>query len=269
MDGFGTIAEMPAGKTPTVPSVRRAFAILEMLAASRAGLTLPELSRRLGLPKSSVHCLLLTLEEGGYLERSAATRRYTLGVKLFNLANAAFAGIMIRKQAQPFLHALMQETGLTVHLAILEQNEAVLVTKLEPLGNLRLATWQGKRMDLHCTGVGKALIAHIDEDELSRILLANGLPRHNENTIVSISKLRSQLAEIRRRGYSVDDEEDEIGTRCLGAPIFDASGAVVAAISIAGTVDQFSGERLSGYAARLVRTASEISATLNPVRLAE
>ena len=211
-------------KTPSVPALERSFAIMELLASSRGGMTLPEIAAELRLPKSSVHCLLVTLERGRYLHRNDRTSRYTFGSRLFSLANLSLSGLQIRQCAAPHMRTLTEHTSLTTHLAILERNEAVLVEKVEPPGVYKMATWLGKRMDLHCTSLGKALISHLPEDELARVFRETGLPRHNDNSIVSLRKLKEELARSRRLGYYVDDEEDEVGYRCIGAPVFDASG---------------------------------------------
>ena len=249
-------------KTRSVPALERALMILELLAKSRRGLALSELARNLQLPKSSTHCLLLTLERRGYLHRHEHTRRYLFGLKLFSLANMALAGIELREQAAPFLRTLMEATGLTVHMAILDQDDVVLADKVEPQGLFKLATWIGKRMDAHCTGVGKALIAHISEEELDLLIKEHRLPRHNENTIASSRKLKEQLAKVRKLGYAVDNEEDEIGLRCIGSPVFDNTGRVTAAISIAGTVSQITDGNLSALADKVKKTASAISQQL-------
>jgi DNA-binding IclR family transcriptional regulator len=252
---------MANATTHSVPSVERALAILEVLAASKGGLTLAELTRRLGLARSSTHCLLLTLERCGYLLRNNSTHRYVFGLKVFSLANLALSRIALREQAGPFLHELMETSRLTVHMAVLDRGEAVIVEKVEPPGLLRLASWVGKRFDLHCTGVGKALLAHLPESEFDRVLKL-GLARHNENTVASVKKLREQIAHIRRVGYSLEDEEGEIGFRCIGAPIFDHTSNVAAAISVAGTTAQIDPGKFRPLAERVKETASRISQSL-------
>jgi DNA-binding IclR family transcriptional regulator len=253
---------MIAQLTQSVPALERALTILEMLANSRTGLTLPDIVRQSGLPKSSVHCLLLTLQRRGYLHRNEKTSRYMFGLKLFSLANTAISGLKLREEAAPFLRSLVEKTGLTVHMAILEQDEAVLISKVEPQEISRLATWLGKRMDVHCTGLGKALIAQLPEEELSRLIKAHGLPRHNENTVASIRKLRENLAQVVRLGYSIDDEEDEIGLRCIGAPVFNHEAVAIAAVSIAGTIEQVTANNLSVLAENVKQTAASISRVL-------
>ncbi len=260
---------MPGIRTQSAPALDRALTILESLANSRKGLSLSQIAKKLGLARSSAYCLLLTLERRGYLARNIQTRRYMFGLKLFSLANMALAGIELREVAHPFLNALMESTRLTIHMAILEQNEAVLVDKFEPTGLWRLATWIGKRMDAHCTGVGKALLAYMPAESLDNLLKERGLPRHNQKTISSSRKLKEELARIREVGYSFDDEEDELGLRCIGCPIFDQAGNVPAAISIAGTTAQITRENESLVASKVKQTALSISKVLgfNPTKM--
>jgi DNA-binding IclR family transcriptional regulator len=238
------------------------MAILEVLANSRAGQTLSELSRLLGLPKSSTHRLLITLEAGGYLYRNAETGRYYFSLKLFTIANMALGRTSLREQTEPVLYSLMRKTGLTVHIAILEQNQAFIIDKIEPPGFPRLGTWIGKSMDLHCTGVGKAFLAYLPEEERVHAL-RNGMPRYNDNTITSPRKLKAQLDEIRRAGYAVDDEEETIGLRCVGVPILDSANRPIAAISIAGTISQITEDNVEALASVVRKCATTISERLS------
>ena len=253
---------MPAERTKSAPAVDRALTILELLGNSKFGLSLPELVEKTRLPKSSVHCLLVTLERRGYVRRNERTGRYLFGLKLLSLANTALSGIPIREIAAPHLKCLLDSTGLTAHLAILEKDEAVLIAKHAPPGTFRLATWIGKRMDIHCTSLGKALIAHLSEEVIDHIIREHGLPRHNDNTLSSAKKLKADLALTVSRGYSLDDEEDEVGMRCIGAPIFDPLGTPVAAVSIYGTTAQITPPNLERMAELVRRTATRISERL-------
>ena len=248
-------------RTKSVPSLDRALRVLEALASSKNGLSLSDLSRNLGLPRSSTHCLLITLERQRYILRNEKSGRYLFGMKLFSLANMAMNGLSLRKEASPNLRALMKATGLTVHMAILEQNEAVIIEKVESPYQLRLGTWVGKRMGVHCTAVGKALISHWPEQEIDR-LIKHGLPRYNENTIVSPKKLKSTLQQVRELGYSVDDEEDTIGSRCVGAPIFDQTDRVVASISVAGFAAQINSQTFYALTDKVKKGAATISQKL-------
>jgi DNA-binding IclR family transcriptional regulator len=255
---------MPATKTPSVPALERGLAILELVAKSRSGLTFSQIARNVSFPKSSVHCLLLTFEREGYLRRTQSTGRYVYGPRLARLAHLALDGAGIREQAAPVLRNLTDRLGLTIHMAILEEDEAVLIAKVTPLGSQTVATWMGKRMDVHCTSLGKCLIAHLPDSEIQRLTDQRGLFRHNENTICSIARLKQELERTRREGYAIDDEEEEIGVRCIGVPLFDPNGAVIAALSVSGTIEQVSRENCAAIAGVLKAAAQDIATRLHP-----
>jgi len=257
---------MTAAKTPSVPALERGLAILELVAHSKSGLTFSQIARHLEFPKSSIHCLLLTFEREGYLRRSETTGRYVCGSKLIRIANLAMDGIVLRERALPVLRELMESTDMTVHMAILERNEATLIAKLERGRVHRVATWIGKRIDVHCTSLGKCLIADLPDEELRRLIEERGLLRHNENTIASLHKLRQELAKTRSLGYAVDDEEEEIGIRCIGAPIAGPAGNVLAAISISGTTEQIQDSNSAALVNLVKQTAREISRQLAEFR---
>lgn len=245
-----------------VPALERGLKILEVVAGSKHGWTLSEISRLVDLPKSSTHCLLSTLEYLGYLQRNDRTGRYMFGLKNLKIANEGLACIELRELALPCLWSVAQATHLTIHLMVPAFQEAVIIGKIEPPGLLRLATWIGKRMDLHCTGGGKALLAYFPEPDIDRLVRECGLPRHNENTIGSSRRLKNELASIRKQGYSLDDEEDEIGVRCLAAPVFDSISGTVASVSISGTVTQITADNLTGLVTHVRKAASDISGLL-------
>jgi DNA-binding IclR family transcriptional regulator len=245
--------------TASVSSVDRALTCLETLARSNRGMTLADVARKLKLPKSSAHCILLTLERRGYIYRVPSTHRYLFGMKLLNLAQMALARLELRVRASQPLRRLLEKTRMTVHMAIYEDGEAVLVEKLESPTAVKMASHIGRRLDLHCTGVGKALLAYLPEEEINRLRTSRALARHNENTIVFNKKLQAELEHIRKVGYSVDNEEDEIGIRCVGAPIFENNETVIAAISVAGTTAQITGTTLDSLARTVKDTADEIS----------
>lgn len=249
-------------KAYSVPAVARALRILELFAESKRGLAPSDISRKLGLPKSSVHLLVKTLESMGYLKHNRSNGRYHFGLKLVTLSRTALENLGLCDQARPHLVDLMRVTGLTVHMAILERAEAVIIEKVEAPGMLRLATWVGRRLDANCSGVGKALLAFIPEAGLDGSLSGRALVRHNRNTITSPTRLAAELNKIRQMGYAFEDEEGEIGFRCIGAPIYDAEGTALAAISVAGTTTQIPIERVMKLASSVKSTAHEISTRL-------
>lgn len=246
----------------SVPSIDRALAVLELLAQSKSGFSISEISRKLKLPKSSVHLLVGTLQHRGYLQRNALTGKYSFGLKLISLSRSALENLDLREEAKPFLQALMRRTALTVHMAVLERNEAVIVEKIECPGFLRLATWVGRRLDVNCSAVGKALIAFLSDEDFDQQFKGKVFARNNENTIVSTSKLKRELEHVRTVGYSFEDEEGEIGFRCIGAPIFNFTDHVVAAISVSGTTAQIPTEQVPELARIVKDKAAQISSHL-------
>src|SRR3954453_22076567 len=193
-----------------VPSLERGLSILQILAKSRAGLSLSQVTRQLALPKSSVHCLLRTFENAGYIYKDPACGKYRVSLSICELARQALQGISLRDQARPFLRSLAERTGLTAHMAVLEQGSCLLIEKVTPVGAPRTATWVGKQLALHCPALGKALLAYTSEAEAAQLISDQGLIRYNENTICSVRQLKQELQVIRLRGYALDDEEEEI-----------------------------------------------------------
>jgi DNA-binding IclR family transcriptional regulator len=253
---------MLASKTPSVPALLRGLAILERIAKSRRGLTFAQLTRQFDFPRSSVHALLLTFEREGYLQRDTHTGRYLTGMKLISIASTTIDGVVLREKAAPFLHALAADTAMTAHLAILDRDEVAVVAKVDRDGRHRVATWIGKRVDIHCTSLGKCLIAFLPDGEVDRLIGHHSLLRHNENTIVSPLQLKKELARTRALGYAVDDEEEEIGVRCIGAPVWNWEGQVVAAVSVTGTTGRINADTLEQIAGHVKRAALGISRQL-------
>ena len=244
-------------KTQSVPALERGLRILEYLAQSRRGVTLSQLTSKLQLPRSTGHALLLTYQRTGYVQRCEKTGRYCLGFRLQAVANLALGGSSLRSQAAPLMRQLMQDTGVTVHLAVMENGEVILIDRIEAPRALHLATWVGKRMGLHCTALGKALIAELPASVLDELIRKQGLIRYNENTITSRRALRLACEAVQQSGYAIDDEEEEIGIRCVGAPVRNSTGEVIAAVSISGTRAQL--ENIPARAAQVMAAAASFS----------
>jgi DNA-binding IclR family transcriptional regulator len=247
----------------TVPAIERAIRILEALARSQRGLTLSEISRRFGIPKSSTHHILGTLEAFGYLRKHELTGRCRLGLRFISLSRHAIEGLGIREESRPALLKLCRSAGLAVHLAVLDGDEAVIIEKIEALGAARVASWIGRRLALNCTSLGKSLIAHLPPQEIENRFRRRGAVRHNERTIAAVHRLCEELALVRRRGYAIDDEEDEIGVRCVGAPVIGRNGETVAAVSVAGSTEEIPRWRFEKLGRAVQRAAEEISLRLD------
>ncbi len=249
-------------KTPSVPGLERGLTVLELVAASRSGLTFSQIAQAVPFPKSSVHCLLLTLVRLGYLQRIETSGRYLCTTRVITLADIATPGIALHQTATPLLYRVAQQSGLTSHLATLENGEAMLVGKVESHRQAPITTWAGKRIGVHCTSLGKCLIAWLPEDVLHGVIRERGLIRYNENTICSVAKLERELQSVREMGYAVDDEEEEIGVRCVGVPVFSSEKEVIAAISVSGRVESLDRNRFGELAKLLHGIASGASESL-------
>jgi len=253
---------MPAAETSPATAVERALNILEAAAHRREGLTNAEISRRLAIPKSSASYILRTLEKRGYLRREPETGRYRLGLKILSLGGDAQANLDIADVALPFMRMLSEKIRMTVHLAVLDQAEAVYIEKVEAPGFFKVNTWVGRRMFLHSTSVGKCLLAWLPKNEVETIVKQQGLKKRTPKTITSISKLLADLEHVKHSGYALDDEENSLGARCLGAPIFDALGNVTAALGASGTLTQTDEASMPRIIDALKETARRVSRQL-------
>lgn len=244
-------------------AVERALNILEAAAHRRDGLTNSEISRKLAIPKSSASYILRTLERRGYLRRDAESGRYRLGLKILSLGGDAQANLDIADVALPFMRALEEKIHMTVHLAVLDQGEAVYIEKVEAPGFFKVNTWVGRRMFLHSTSVGKCLLAWLPKHEVEALVKHEGLKKRTPKTITTMSKLLADLEQVKLQGYAMDDEENSLGARCLGAPVFDVTGNVVAALGASGTLTQVDEVNLPRIAEAVKEAARRISRQLH------
>ena len=256
------LGNLSAGVTGQVRSVAKALMILDMLALTHRGMSLGEIAKKLGAPKSTVHGLLSTLREYGYVEQSPLDGCYQLGIHLFELGMAVADNWDVRKVAAPYIERLLNEMQETVHLVVLDNGEVLYIDKRESNQSLRIVSKVGARLPAHCTGVGKVLLAHLPPTEIKKIIETKGLCKYTKNTITNPDFLEKELQKIRRQGYAIDDEEIMDGLRCVAAPIKDHKGEVCAAISVSGPVVRLDGDKLRIAIDLVTETAEEISAAL-------
>lgn len=231
-----------------VQAIERAATILDLLGQFPQGLSIGELAQRTGLPKGTVHRLLASLACYDYVRQEPASRHYQLGFKLVELGNRLLSQIDLRDDARPFLIALAEEVQETVHLVVRDKDHALYIDKvgLQPESSgLQMVSRVGARTDLHSSAVGKILLAELSEEQLKTIVDRCGLLRKTDHTIVDLGKLKKHLADVRRQAFAVDDEENEKGIRCVGAPIRDAESRVIAAVSISGPTARVTRERVA------------------------
>jgi len=245
-----------------IQSVERAADILECFTPTESELSVKDISDRLGLSKSTVHGLIKTLEHRGYLEQRPSDQKYRLGLKLFELGNMVGGGMELRKVASPIIHELVEKLQETVHMVINDKDEVVYVEKMEGPGALRMYSMIGKRAPLYCTGVGKAMFAFFDEARIERILQDTEFKKFTEFTLDSPEATRHELRKIREQGYAIDDEEIEIGLKCVAAPIFNHEGKVIASISCAGPKHRFSEDKMEMIASVVKDAGLAISRNL-------
>lgn len=244
-----------------IQSVERAFSILEQFSQNERELGVTVIAKRIGLHKSTCFGLLYTLQELGYIQQNPETGRYGLGLKIFELGQTYLEGQDLRQLANPYLRRLVEQTQETAHLVVLEGKTAVYIDKVEGSHAITISSRIGQRAKMHCTGVGKALMAHMPESDLAQVF-AGGLERCTENTITDEAKLRGHLKTIRDSGYAIDDEEIEVGLRCVAAPIFNAHNQAIAAVSMSGPSGRIPRERFEPLSRMIRDTAREISRKL-------
>jgi DNA-binding IclR family transcriptional regulator len=247
---------------PNAVAVQRAFAILELLDSSRRGWNISEMSRKLSIPKSTTHVLVLTLERLGYIRRYRSSRRYQLSLKIFALGREVLKTMPLPELALPHMRWLVEETKLTAHLGILERNHVVFIQKVDGPSMIKFDTYIGKRSHLHCTGLGKSLLAYQPDEVLQALLSNHSFHRFTEKTIVSWQAFRKELSKVRQMGYSMDDEEEELGVRCLASPILAASGETLAAVSVTGTTSQIRAEETKKLGNLVRQGAARIAASV-------
>lgn len=248
---------MPA----VVKAVHNAIRILEIL-GRKQGMGVTRISKLLQLPKSSVHDILTTLHNEGLVEKDGERNYYSLGLRLFELGNMARSNLELRRIATPFLRSLNEDLDETVHLTILDGWEVLYIECFESVKQLRTYSVIGVRAPLHCTAVGKAILAYFSEKQVGQMIKAMGLPRFTDNTITDRQHLDSELHEIRQRGYAVDNAEHEEGVRCVGAPIHNHEAQVMASISVSGPSQRMTPERDETVGKLLTSRTDEISRRL-------
>jgi len=226
---------MPKPRTPKAPAVNvvsaaaRALAVLERLSRQRT-IGLEELSRDVKLAKPTVYRFLQTLQELGYARRSDGDQ-WAMTLKLFNVGSRALDHVDLHAAARPVAEELSDDLGETVHMGVLEGDSAVYVLKIESRHTIRLVSRVGRRIPLYCTAIGKVLLAFAKEEERESALKGVRLLAFTRKTLTTRAALQAELDRIREQGFGLDDEEHEEGIHCIGAPIFDHTGAIAAVIS--------------------------------------
>ncbi len=249
----------------TIGSVQRAVDILNLFTGQSPQLGTTDIAKALGLHKSTVASLVYTLEANGYLLQNPETRKYRLGYKLVERASSLLEQVEIRQVAYPFLLDLRNRWNETVNLAVLDGNEIVYVERFLGTKALGMRSEVGYRAPAHSTALGKAILACYPVDHIESFIKQYGLAAITPKTITDPAQFRAELEKTREWGFGVDDEENEVGGRCVAVPIFDHAGAVIAAVSISAPAARLPLDQVSEAGTMVRETAKAISRSLGYV----
>ena len=236
----------------------RIFDILETLAASSSPMALSEIAKATGMSKSTVHRLLGSMCARRHVEKNGEGL-YSIGYKLIETVSFHINQLELLTEAKPFLGNIMRDLDLTAHLGILDGCDVIYLEKMDIYPNTRLYTQVGYRSPAFCSSIGKCLLACLSGDELEDTLYHCDFKKYTPNTITDIREFRRYLKVIRRQGWAMDNEEYQIGHRCVGAPVFDYRGSPVAAISASGSISQLSDDKLDLVIQEVKQAAENLS----------
>jgi IclR family transcriptional regulator, KDG regulon repressor len=245
-----------------VPAVDKALEILALLRTEGREMNLAEISKATGSHKSSVQRLMTTLNHHGFVKRDDVTKRYALGIALAEYGRVALNNLDIRQLAKPYLQALVDYSGETAVLAIMNDTKMVMIDKREPPSQIRASPFIGLRFPATATSNGKALLAWLPEDRVAEIIQIEGLPAATRHSITKHAAYRADLAATRERGYAIDREEFQEGVSGVSAPVFSPKGKVIATISLAAPAFRMTAESIRKYGEKCVEMAAQLSEQL-------
>jgi len=250
--------------TPNYPIkvLTKTFSVLEILLENRSPMSMSEISEKLDFYPSTVHRILDTLKYGGYVEQNSTTQKYQLGLKLLELGMGKLHQINLVKEAKPFLRDLAKKCNETVHLGIFEDTNVLYLAKEESSQTIRMISYVGRRAPLHCTALGKVLLAYLPSTERNDILARIELSKLTDKTIIDKKQLEIELNKIEQKGMGWDREENEKDVRCIAAPIRDYQGRVIAAVSVSSPAYRVNKENQDHLQEELITTCQKISSRL-------
>lgn len=240
-------------------STSKAMKILMEIGESETGKGVTELANALDMNKSTVYRFLATLEDEGYLMKNEKTQEYEYAMGMFELSYRVIGRMNWHNMAKPYLYDLMKKTGETIHLGVEDNGEIIYIDKVDTENTIGMYSKIGRRSPIYCTGIGKAILSFLPQEHISKILNEHELVKFTNNTITDINDLTKELKEIKLIGYAIDNEEHEMGVRCVAAPILDFKNNVLGAISIAGPSYRINEERLQELAIQVKETSKIIS----------
>lgn len=245
----------------SVQSVERALDIIEAVGADQRGLGLTEIAEKAGLHKSTAYRITATLVDRGYLIKTD-DGRYRIGLKYIEVASCFITGLELQTEARPYVAETASHLGLTAYLGILDGDKVVYIEKMDGISSMRMFLNIGQKVSAYCSSLGKCLLSNFSKVEIDDIMKDCSFIKFTPNTISSLEELHREIAKVRSRGWAMDDEEYEKGHRCIGAPIYDYRGDIIAAISASGDKHVLTDDRIEEVAGYVVKTAKEISKTM-------
>ena len=250
------VATAPA--TGQVQSLTRGLKLLEWIAESNGSVALTELAQQAGLPNSTTHRLLTTMQQQGFVRQVGELGHWAIGAHAFMVGSSFLQSRNLLAIVHPILRNLMEESGETVNMAVLDQSdhEAIIIDQVQCTHLMRMSAPIGGKLPMHASGAGKAFLAQLSEEQVTKLLHRKGLHAYTHATLVSPVHLKEDLAQTRKRGYSFDDEEHALGLRCLAACIFDEHREPFAAISISGPISRIMGSQFAVILAAILLVVS-------------
>ncbi len=251
-----------AVRTGNVQSLTRALSIIKTIGSEGDGATLTDIARTTKLAPSTAHRLLTTLQQAQFVRFEAEGARWFIGIEAFVAGNAFLQTRDIVRAARPYLRRLMEQSGETANLGIIDDDMAVYMGQVESRQTMRAICRPGGRVFLHSSALGKSMLALMPAGEVTRILASKGMTRLTQRTVVTPTLMNAQLAEVRASGYAVDDEEYSPGLRCVAAAVADEVGQPLGAVSISGPTVRVTRERLRDLGPLVRSIADELSMEL-------
>jgi IclR family acetate operon transcriptional repressor len=253
--------ELPGG---TIAALDRGISLLITL-AKEGELSLTDLALTVGMPPSTAHRVLATLEKHGFVELNSGTQQWAIGVEAFRVGSAYLERTNLVESARASMRDLTNETGETANLAIPDQGDVVFVSQIESHNPIRAFFRPGTRGFMHASGIGKALLANMPRADVEKILQKKGCPQFTVKTITAPAALFDNLDEIRRRGWALDDEERYSGMRCIAAPIYNSFAEAIAGVSVSGPAVRFPENSIAEIGPLVKRAAAKITAGIGGI----
>lgn len=254
---------MPENKVQTID---RTLDIIELLATAKEGLGVTEIGRDIGLHKSTVYRLLTALSKRGYIEKDPKNSTYKIGLKFIEISGLFLKKLELKTEALPFMRKLAEVIGQPVHLAILEGTDVIYIEKVELVNSIRMYSQIGRRVPVHCSAIGKILLAGLSDERLLELLESVKFEKFTAHTILSKDGLKEEVQRVKEKGWAIDNEEHEPNIRCIAAPVFDYTNKIIAAVSVSGESRIINPDSDLEIARHVIETAGSISKRMGYVQ---